>query len=70
MKKHMMTMLKTVLGAGSVLYVLLFLVFYFDLGGKLVFHVVEPMLCKHYENMPRRDMTKMPYEIHKFPHYN
>jgi hypothetical protein len=30
--------------------------------------VVEPTLKKHYDNMPRRDMTKMPYEMNK-PNY-
>ena len=46
----------------------LFAVFFFDLDGKLLFYVVEPTLKKHYDNMPRRDMTKMPYEMNK-PNY-
>ena len=49
--------------------VLLFIVFYFDLDGKLLYHVVEPTLCKHYDNMPRRDMLKTPYEMDKFKKY-
>jgi len=46
----------------------LFAVFFFDLDGKFLFYVVEPTLKKHYDNMPRRDMTKMPYEMNK-PNY-
>ena len=45
------------------LYAALFAVFYFDLDGKLLFHVVEPALCKHYDKMPRRDLTKQEYKI-------
>lgn len=41
----------------------LFAVFFFDLDGKALFYFVEPTLKKHYDNMERRDMTKMPYEI-------
>lgn len=47
----------------------LFVVFFFDLDGKLLFHVVEPFLKKHYDNMERRDMLKAPYEIDKYPKY-
>ena len=31
------------------LYALLFAVFYFDLDGKLLYYVVEPFLCRHYD---------------------
>ena len=47
----------------------LFVVFFFDLDGKLLFNVVEPFLKKHYDNMERKDMLKAPYEIDKFPKY-
>ena len=49
--------------------VLLFIVFYFDLDGKLLYHVVEPFLCKHYDNMQRKDMLKTPYDMDKFKKY-
>ncbi len=49
--------------------VALFVVFFFDLDGKLMFNVVEPFLKKHYDNMERRDMLQMPYELDKFPKY-
>ena len=50
-KKHLIRLLI----ATGLIYILLFLVFFFDLDGKLLFHKVEPMLKKHYDNMERRD---------------
>ena len=47
----------------------LFVVFFFDLDGKLMFNVVEPFLKKHYDNMPRRDRLQEPYDMNKFPKY-
>ena len=49
--------------------VALFVVFFFDLDGKLMFNVVEPLLKKHYDNMPRRDRLQEPYDMDKFPKY-
>ena len=48
----------------------LFIVFFFDLDGKLLFNVVEPFLKNHYDNMERKDTLKAPYEMDKFPKYN
>ena len=48
----------------------LFVVFFFDLDGKLLFNVVEPFLKNHYDNMERKDVLKMPYDIDKYPKYN
>ncbi len=48
---------------------LLFVVFFFDLDGKLMFNVVEPFLKKHYDNMPRRDRLQEAYDMDKFPKY-
>ena len=48
---------------------LLFVVFFFDLDGKLLFNVVEPFLKNHYDNMERKDVLKTPYELDKFPKY-
>ena len=45
------------------LYALLFAVFYFDLDGKLLYYVVEPFLCRHYDKMQREDVTKRAYKI-------
>ena len=57
------------LGIFVLLNGLLFVVFFFDLDGKLLFNVVEPFLKKHYDNMDRRDVLKMPYDLNKFPKY-
>ena len=47
----------------------LFIVFFFDLDGKLLFNVVEPFLKKHYDDMDRKDVLKEPYDLDKFPKY-
>ena len=47
----------------------IFVIFFFDLDGKLLFNVVEPFLKKHYDNMERKDTLKEPYELDKFPKY-
>ena len=49
--------------------VALFVVFFFDLDGKLMFNVVEPFLNKHYDNMERKDVLQEPYDLDKFPKY-
>ena len=48
----------------------LFIVFFFDLDGKLLFYVVEPFLKNHYDKMERRDTLKTPYDMDKFPKYD
>ena len=58
---------KVLLIAGGI-YAALFAVFFFDLDGKFLFYVYEPFMKKHYDEMPRKDMTKMPYQINK-PNY-
>ena len=57
------------LGIFVLLNGLLFVVFFFDLDGKLLFNVVEPFLKKHYDNMKRRDVLTTPYDLDKFPKY-
>ena len=47
----------------------LFVVFFFDLDGKLLFNVVEPFLKKHYDDMERKDTLKAPYDMNKYPKY-
>ncbi len=42
-------------------YLILFVVFYFDLDGKLLYTVVEPNLARRYDKMPRPDNTQTPY---------
>ena len=47
----------------------LFVIFFFDLDGKLLFNVVEPFLKKHYDNLERKDTLQEPYDLDKFPKY-
>ena len=57
------------IGIAVVANVALFAVFFFDLDGRLLFNVVEPFLKKHYDNMPRKDTLKTPYDMDKYPKY-
>lgn len=57
------------LGIALFANVALFIVFFFDLDGKLLFNVVEPFLKKHYDNMERKDTLKTPYDMDKYPSY-
>ena len=61
MKAKLFKALVALFGANA----LLFVVFFFDLDGKFLFYLYEPFMKKHYDEMERRDMTKMPYEINK-----
>ena len=47
----------------------LFIVFFFDLDGKLLYYVVEPFMKKRFDNMERKDMVQMPYDMDKYPKY-
>ena len=58
-----------VLGIFVALNAVLFIVFFFDLDGKLLFNVVEPFLKKHYDNLERKDTLQEPYDLDKFPKY-
>ena len=58
------------LGLGLGVYFVAFLAFILDIDGKFLFYVYEPIITKHFDDMPRKDMTKVPYEIHKFPKYD
>jgi len=46
---------------GLIIYAVLFIVFYFDLDGKLLYYVVEPALCKHYDAMEKKNPLDSPY---------
>ena len=46
----------------GIAYILLFAVFFFDLDGKFMFYVWEPMMVKRFDKMQRKDATKTPYE--------
>jgi len=55
-------LIKLITFAG-ILYGLLFLIFYFDLDGKLLYYIWEPMMTRRYDKMKRRDNTATPYEM-------
>ena len=59
MKAKILKALLMALGVNAAL----FAVFYFDLDGKLLYYVVEPFLCRHYDKMEREDVTKRAYKI-------
>ena len=64
-----MKKLVKIAGAGVVAYAALFSVFFFDLDGKLLYYVVEPFMKKRFDNMERKDMLQMPYDMDKYPKY-
>ena len=58
-------MKKTILkifGILAAVWSVLFAVFYFDLDGKFMFYIWEPMMIKRFDNMKRPDNTATPYE--------
>ena len=59
MKAKILKALLMALGVNAAL----FAVFFFDLDGKLLYYVVEPFLCRHYDKMKREDVTKRAYKI-------
>ena len=44
-----------VFGILTGLYIVLFLVFWFDLDGKALFYGIEPFLKNHYDKIKRKD---------------
>lgn len=46
-----------------IVYAALFAVFYFDLDGKFLYYIFEPMMVKRFDKMDRQDNTKMPYDM-------
>ena len=53
------------LSFAALLYGLLFAVFFFDLDGKFMYYIWEPLICRHYDRIKRRDNTKTPYDMKK-----
>ena len=49
------------LGFTAVVYGILFAVFYWDLDGKFMYYIWEPMMVKRFDNMKRADNTATPY---------
>ncbi len=60
-KSKALKIVKRAVGLAALAYAGLFIVYYLDLDGKLLYNVVEPALAKHYDNMERRDPVTRPY---------
>ena len=58
MKKFIITLLKIC----GISYVILFIVFYFDLDGKFLYYIWEPNAVTRYDKMKRKDNLKTPYK--------
>lgn len=58
----MKKVLLKILRIAGIAYVVLFLVFFFDLDGKFLYYVWEPNMVTHFDKMKRKDLTKTPYE--------
>lgn len=52
-----------ILGIAALIYGILFAVFYWDLDGKFLYYIWEPMMIKRFDNMERKDATAMPYSM-------
>ena len=51
------------LGIAALVYAALFAVFYWDLDGKFLYYIWEPLMIKRFDNMERPDNTAMPYSM-------
>ncbi len=49
------------LGILAIIYAILFAVFYWDLDGKFMYYIWEPLMVKRFDNMKRADNTTIPY---------
>ena len=47
----------------ALIYGILFAVFYYDLDGKFMYYIWEPLMIKRFDNMERKDNTEMPYSM-------
>ena len=66
----LLKLLLKLLGIGLGALAVLFVVFFFDLDGKFLYYVVEPLLVKHYDKMERKDtLEDSPYSVDKYPKY-
>ena len=59
----MKKILLKIFGITALVYAGLFAVFFFDLDGKFIYYVFEPMMVKHYDRMERKDNTVTPYDM-------
>ncbi|MCR5404914.1 MAG: hypothetical protein K6E91_14010 [Butyrivibrio sp.] len=50
-------------GIAALVYGALFAVFYYDLDGKFMYYIWEPLMIKRFDSMKRQDTTAMPYSM-------
>jgi len=62
-KKSALRVIFKVLGLLTGVYGILFLIYYLDLDGKLLYNVVEPTMKKHFDAMERRNPLDRPYDM-------
>lgn len=60
--KKFFKVLGKVFAALTAVYGALFAIFYFDLDGKFLYKVWEPMMVRRYDAMERRNPLESPYE--------
>ena len=60
MKTFIKVLLK-IFGICALIYGALFAVFYWDLDGKFMYYIWEPLMVKRFDNMKRDDNTQIPY---------
>ncbi len=51
-----------ILSVLGITYIILFIVFYFDLDGKFLYYIWEPNAVTRYDKMKRKDNLKTPYK--------
>ena len=60
--KKIMKFLFKLLRMAALIYGILFAVFYYDLDGKFMYYIWEPLMIKRFDNMKRPDTLTTPYE--------
>jgi len=61
--KTLFKIIGKLIAIAAAVYAVLFAVFYFDLDGKFLYHVFEPMMVKRFDAMPRKDIMNTPYTM-------
>lgn len=61
--KYILKFLLKLVKIAVVIYGILFAVFYWDLDGKFLYYIWEPLMIKRFDNMKRPDATATPYSM-------
>ena len=60
--KALFKLILKIVKIAAIAYAILFAVFYFDLDGKFMYYIWEPLMVKRFDNMKRADNTATPYD--------